>query len=62
MKAYTPQNLVPRVEFCVESESEVQNAEFPAPGAKIGKTDSPKKCVEYVHGVKKDAKSTLRAP
>ena len=42
LKVYRPQNLAPSIEFCVESESEVQNAEFRAAGGKIGKTNLPK--------------------
>ena len=41
MKVYRPQNLVPRVGFCVESESDVQNVEFRAPGAKKWKNRPP---------------------
>ena len=43
MEVYRPQNLAPRVEFCVESESEVKNAEFRAPGAKNWKKRPQKK-------------------
>ena len=38
MKVYRPQNLVPSVEICVESESEVQHVEIRVPGAKNGKS------------------------
>ena len=43
LKVYRPQNLAPRVEFCVESESEVKNAEFRAPGAKNWENRPPTK-------------------
>ena len=45
VKVYRPQNLAPRIEFRVESESEVQNDEFRAPGGKNWKNRPAKKSV-----------------
>ena len=44
-KVYRPQNPVLGVAFCVESESEVQNAEFQAPGGKNWENAPLKMCV-----------------
>ncbi len=59
---YRPQNPPPRLKFCVESESEVQNAEFRAPGAKNNEKTTPEKVfLKYVHGIRREAYEVIKS-